>query len=179
MLQPTVVLDAILESLRSIPQLVAELGGPAVPATQTIYGHYYYSGEENALAKDLATMRQPSILLGYLAYLGGNFDGQTVWKHQIGCYVRSRNKATDVVTNHSSLSAADLWWMAMNYPISVPEPANNIRYIELCDGNLQLMDLPTGMPRTDEMGQDLWSSMMVFAEKGDVGPPGVDLLCPD
>jgi hypothetical protein len=173
MLDPDVVLSSVLASLQSIPELAAELGAPAIPATQSITGHFFYSGEENSLIRALSQMRSPSILVAYLDYIGGNIDGMTVWKHRLNLYIRPRNKAS----NGGSASAQHLWWLAMNYPISVPERAPNIRYIELANYNLQLMDQPPLLHQTDEMGQDFFISTMVFPEKGDAGPDGVDFLC--
>jgi hypothetical protein len=173
MLDPDLVLNSVLASLQSIPQLATELGAPTIPATESITGHFFYSGEENSLIRALSQMRSPSLMVAYLDYLGGNFDGMTVWKHRLNMYIRPRNKAS----NSGSASAQHLWWMAMNLPISVPETASNIRYIELVNSNLQLMDQPPLLYRPDELGQDFFVSTMVFPEKGDVGPDGVDFLC--
>jgi hypothetical protein len=173
MLNPDVVLSSVLASLQSIPQLASELGAPDIPATESITGHYFYSGEDDSLIRALGKMRSPSILVAYLDYIGGNFDGMTVWKHRLNMYFRPRNRAS----NGGSVSVQTLWWMAMNLPIAVPQIAPNIRYIELVDYNLQLMDQPPLMHQTDELGQDFFYSTLVFPEKGDVGPDGVDFLC--
>jgi hypothetical protein len=174
MLDPDIVLNSVVASLRSIPELVTELGGPEIPATDSITGHFYYSGEENSLLRALGQMRSPSIVVAYLDYIGGNkFDGMTAWKHRLNMFIRPRNKAS----NGGSASAPHLWWMAMNLPISVPEVASNIRYIELVNYNLQLMDQPTLLHQTDELGQDFFYSTLVFPEKGDPGPDGVDFMC--
>jgi hypothetical protein len=173
MLDPDVVLSSVISSLQSIPQLAAELGAPTIPPTESITGHFFYSGEENSLARVLGMMKSPSITVAYLDYIGGNFDGQTVWKHRLNMYIRPRNKAS----NGGSASAQHMWWMAMNFPISVPEVAPNIRYVELVNANLQLMDLPPLLHHNDELGQDFFVSTMVFPEKGDVGPDGANFLC--
>ncbi|HEY6272621.1 MAG TPA: hypothetical protein VIX19_11595 [Terriglobales bacterium] len=173
MLDPDLVLNSILASLQSIPQLAVELGAPTIPATDSITGHFFYSGEENSLMRSLSQMKSPSITVAYLDLVGGNFDGMTVWKHRVNMYLRPKNKAS----NGTSASAQHLYWLAMNLPISVPQIANNIRSIELADFNLQLMDTPTLLHHTDELGQDFFVSTMVFPEKGDVGPSGATELC--
>src|SRR5262252_8918010 len=159
MLDPDLVMNSVLDSFRSIPQLVTEVGG-----AQNITGHYYYSGEENSLMKTLGQMRAPTILLAYLAMLGGNFDGQTMWKHQINLYVRPRNKASDALNGRNSASAPHLYWMALNLPITVPRPADSIRYIDLVDENLMLMETPSLLHQVDELGQDFFYSTLTFVE---------------
>src|SRR5215472_9035448 len=134
MLDPDLVLSSVVASLQSIPDLAAELGAPTIPATESITGHFFYSGQENSLIRALSQMKSPSILVAYLDYIGGNFDATTVWKHRLNLYIRPRNYA---VSNRSAASGMHLWWMAMNLPISVPEVAPNIRYVELCNYNLQ------------------------------------------
>ena len=174
MLDPDVVLNSVVASLQSIPQLLAELGSPPVDPADAIRGHYFYAGEENSLARTLGQMNMPSMLVAYLDYLGGNFDGMTVWKHRLNMYLRPRNRAAQ----NGSASAQHLWWMGMNLPIAVPIPAANIRYVELANENLQLMDTPTLKYISDELGQDFFVSTMVFPEKGDAGPnPAVDYQC--
>jgi hypothetical protein len=172
MLDPDVVLNSVLASLQSISELATELGAPAIPATESITGHFFYSGEENSIIRALSQMRSPSILVAYLDLIMGNYDGMTVWKHRLQLCVRSRNKAS----NGSSISAQRLWWIAMNYPISVPEVAPNIRCVDLAGGLLWLFE--TNLKhQTDELGQDFFIGTMVFNEMGDVGPDGVNFLC--
>jgi hypothetical protein len=175
MLDPDVVLNSVLASLQSIPELVAELGGPAIPATDSITGHYFFSGQENALSRALAQMRSPSLMVAYLDYVGGNFNAMTVFKHRLNMFIRPRNKAA--LNGGGAASAQHLWWMAMNLPVSAPIVAANIRYVNLANGNLDLMDLPTLQHRPDESNQDFFVSTLVFPEIGDAGPDGVDFLC--
>jgi hypothetical protein len=172
MLDPDLVLNAVLASMQSIPDLVTELGAPAIPATTSITGHYFYAGEENSLVRALAQMRMPSFLVAYLDYVGGNFDGSTVWKHRMNLYIRPRNKAAQ----QGAASAQHLWWMAMNLPVSVPTVGPNLRYTNLLPG-LEIMDIPVLKHQTDELGQDFFVSTMVFSEIGDAGPDGINFEC--
>jgi hypothetical protein len=172
MLDPDVVLNSVVASLQSIPDLATELGAPAIPATDSITGHYFYSGEENSITRVLSQMKAPSILVVYLDYISGNYDGMTVFKHRLNICVRSRNKAS----NGAAASAQHLWWMAMNLPISVPEVAPNIRYVDLCNHSLWLFE--TNLKhQIDELGQDFFIGTMTFNEMGDAGPDGVNFLC--
>lgn len=172
MLDPDFALNSVVASLQSIPELAAELGAPAIPPAESITGHYFFGGDENAVARALAQMRSPSILIGYVDYIMGNYDGMTVWKHRMQLCVRSRNKAS----NNSAVSAPRLWWMAMNLPISVPQVAPNIRYVDLANGNLWLFETVL-KHQTDELGQDFFIATMVFNEIGDCGPDNQNFLC--
>lgn len=172
MLDPDVVLNSVVAALQSIPELATELGAPAVPVTESIRGHHFYSGQEDSLMHALAEMRSPSMLVAYLDYIMGNFDGMTLWKHRLQLCIRSRNKAS----NGGSASAQHLWWMAMNLPISVPEIAPNIRNVDLAGGSLWLFE--TNLKhQIDELAQDFFISTLVFNEMGDCGPDGVNFLC--
>lgn len=172
MLDPDIVLSSVVASLQSIPELAAELGAPTIPATDSITGHFFFSGDENSYIRALAQMSSPSILVAYLDYISGNFDGMTIWKHRMNLCIRSRNKAS----NGSSTSAPRLWWMAMNLPVSVPDIAPNIRYVDLAGGLLWLFETNLKY-QTDELGADFFIGTMVFNEMGDVGPDGMNFLC--
>ena len=111
-------------------------------------------------------------MIGYLDITMGNYDGQTVWKHRMLFCARTRNKAS----SPDAMSGPDLWTMAMNSPISVPEVASNIRSIDLANGNLWLHDANMKY-QSDELGQDFFVNPMMFSEIGDCGPDNVDFLC--
>ena len=172
MLFSSVVLNSVVASLQSIPELATELGAPAIPATDSITAHYGLSGLENSFLRAMEQMRSPSILVAYLDYIMGNFDGMTVWKHRLRLCIRSRNAAS----NGSAMSAQDLWVMAMNYPISVPYLAPNIRYVDLANGCIWLSETNL-KDQQDELGQDFFIGTMVFNEYGDSTPTGQDFMC--
>jgi hypothetical protein len=170
-LRADVAVNSVVAALQSIPELVTELGG-----SQFITGHFYFSGQENALMRVLAQMSEPSMLLACHMQTFGSYDGQTAWKHAMQLIIRARNKATDPVTNRTSASHYDLYALAMNYPISVPYVAPNIRYVDLAGGNMWLAE--TSSPHfSDELGQDYLICPLIFNEMGDVGPDGVNFLC--
>jgi hypothetical protein len=164
MLQPTAVVNSILDSIRSISQLATELGAPTIPPTQSIVGHYFYSGAENCILRAVEQMESPSMLLAYLDRTFGNFDGMTVWKHRLTLYARARNAAS----NGSAMSAPDLINLALNYPISVPVAAANIRYVDLLNNSMWFFS-DNERSIADTLGQDLWSTTMVWNEYGDAG----------
>lgn len=172
MLDPDVVLNSVVATLQSIPELVAELGAPAIPATDSITGHFYFSGEETSLVRDLSQMLAPSIKVMYLDYIMGNYDAQTMWKHRLNIAIRSRNRAAEI----GAASAPHIWWMCMNLPVNAPMEAPNIRSIDLVNGLLWLYETNLKYQQ-DELGQDFLIGTMVWNEIGDAGPDGVNQLC--
>ena len=171
MVSAKLAVDSVVACLQSIPQLVAELGGP-----QFITGHYYLSGVENSLTRALSQMSAPSMLVAYQMRSMGNFDGMTLWKHTMQLYIRARNAGTDGITGHNSASLYGLSELATNYPVSVPYAATNIHYVDLANGNLWLSEY-SDPHYVDELGQDYLACPMIFREMGDVGPDGVTFLC--
>ena len=173
MLQPSAVISSILASVQSIPELATELGAPTIPPTESIIGHNFYSGQENAVARAIGQMQSPSILIAYLDLIQGHFDGSTIFKHRVTAYIRPRNAAP---AGNGAVSAPDLLTMMLNYPISVPKLAPNIRCVDLLNNNLWLFSV--NAPHVvDELGQDLWQATMVWNEYGDAGPDNMNFQC--
>jgi hypothetical protein len=174
MLQPSLIVNEIVSSLRSIPELVTELGGPAVPPAQSILALNSYADEDQALERALSQMPSPSVLVVYAQSLQGNFSGAVMLKYHIHVWARARNAAT--VNGAGALSGPDLLRMAFNYPISYPQVANNLRYVDIVNGNLWY-ESHTGPRSRDELGSDFWSMQTVWCEWGDAGPDNMAYLC--
>lgn len=157
MLDPDLVLSSIVSAFQSIPSLVTEMGG----SSSNISGHTFSYGEENSLVRSIFAMTSPSILIAYLDLLGGNFDGQTIWKHRLEAYIRPKNDAS----GSEGSSPPHIWWMMMN--LSILGTTRNIRQTSLLSGSLMLMDTPTLTHRQDETGMDFFVGTLVFPEYGD------------
>jgi len=158
MLDPDLVVAAIVTALQSIPALVTEMNGAG-----NIYAHYYQYGAENSLAQSIYTMTSPSILIAYQDLLGGNFDGMTIWKHRIDAYIRPGNRA--VGTSPVAASSPHVWWLMMHSPVL--GTTRNLREVTLLSNALQIMDTPTLMHRSDEQGADFFVGSMCWPEAGD------------
>lgn len=174
MLDPDIVLSAVISAYRAIPALVNELGGP-----DRINGHYYSFGVESSLALAIARMSSSSILIAYLDLLGGNFSGATNWKHRLEVYIRPKNAASGAVVPSLTsggpstvpASTPHLAWLMLNKPIVgiADLSPGNIRQVSLLSGRLTLMDTPTITHRQDENLADFFSILTVFPEIGDDG----------
>jgi hypothetical protein len=163
MLQPSVVTAAIQSAWQSIPALIVQMNGN--PANIAV--HNYSWGQENSLSKAIVEMPAPSILIAYLKIQGGNFDGESVWKHHIQVAIKSGNVADP---NAPFMSTFDVWWLMMNLPVNgATSPFENIRLTKLLNGDLApMIDLPSLIAHQDEMG-DFCVGTLIWPEYGDVG----------
>ena len=160
MLQPSLVLAAVVSAFRSIPTLVDQMGGDPT----NIIGHTFLYGTEDSLSRSILQQQSPSIIIAYLDLLEGNFDESTAWKHRLECYIRPKNNAMGAL----ALSPPDLWWIMCNSPIL--GSAQSIRYQRLLNGDLMLPDTPSFIHNADEQGADFFTGSLTFPEYGDVGP---------
>jgi hypothetical protein len=105
-------------------------------------------------------MPAPSMLVAWEGTKGGNFDGQTIWKHRWGIYYRMGNAAGVAVP----VGYEDLWAITCNCPPGGTGP--NIRNIQLCPG-LDIMDTPSIDHALDEDLIDRFKGAFIFPELGD------------
>jgi hypothetical protein len=153
MLNPSPITDAIAAALKSIPELDSAMGGQIVP-------FHYRLGAEHRLKDAVYKMPAPSMLVAWEGTQGGNFDGQTIWKHRWGIYFRMGNAAGVV----NPIGYEDLWWIVCNKPAI--GAATNIRYVQLYPG-LDIMDTPSVSHLLDEDLMDLFRGEFVIPEIGD------------
>lgn len=162
MLQPSIVTAAVISAWQSIPALVAQMNGN--PAN--IRAHDYSWGAENSLSKSIGMMEAPTILLAYLKIQGGNFDGESVWKHHLQVAIKSGN-AADPNSSTPFMSTFDVWWLMMNGGVN--GTSLNIRTAALLNGDLApMVDLPSLIAHQDDMG-DFCVGTLIWPEYGDVG----------
>lgn len=158
MLNPEAVTTAVVTPLRTIAALVAAMGADS----SRIAGHYFLFGDENRLVKAIYGMKPPSVLVVYEAQLGGNFDGQSIFKHRLGVYIRSGNMANQ----GSPTGLWNLWALIMNGAVN--SGTHNIRVIDLIAGQLAFQDnLPSASLLQDEDGNDYLKGLITLSEIGD------------
>jgi len=153
MLNPAPITDAIATVLLSIPELSAAMGG-------RITAFHYRLGQEHRLAEAIYKMPAPSMLIAWEGTKGGNFDGQTIWKHRWGIYYRMGNAAGVA----DPVGYEDLWWITCNRPPGGSGP--NIRQLQLYSG-LDIMDTPSIDHELDEDLIDRFKGVFVIPEIGD------------
>ncbi len=153
MLNPAPITDAIAAVLRSIPELNTAIDS-------RVSAFHYRLGQEHRLAEAIYKMPAPSMLVVWEGTRGGNFDGQTIWKHRWGIYYRMGNAAGVA----DPVGYEDLWWITCNRPPGGSGP--NIRQIQLYPG-LDIMDTPSIDHELDEDLIDRFKGVFVIPEIGD------------
>ena len=153
MLNPAPVTDAIASTLLAITDLNAAMDG-------RIAAFHYRLGQEYRLAERIYKMAAPSMLVAWDGTLGGNFNGQIIWKHRFNVYFRMGNAAGMA----DPVGYEDLWWIVCNKPPTGSQV--NIRYMQLYPG-LDIMDTPSVAHALDEDLQDRFAGAFVIPEIGD------------
>ena len=170
MLNNSLITDAIVNTLRLIPELAAAMtvvdpGGIPVPPATVAYvcrinAFHFRLGAEHRLAEAIYKMPAPSMLIAWEGDKGGNFDGYTICKHRFGVYYRMGNAAG--VAN--PVGYEDLWWITCN---KKPTGSTvNIRYMTLYTG-LDIMDTPDIDHKLDEDLVDIFKGTFTIPEIGD------------
>jgi hypothetical protein len=162
MLNPSQITDAVVTTLKNIPELAAAmtvLDSHQNP-TVRITAFHYLLGADHRLAEAIYKMPSPSMLVAWEGTFGGNFNGYTIFKHRIAVYLRMGNAAgaTDPV------GYEQLWWTICNRP---PQGSSqNIRYINILP-DLDIMDTPSIAHLLDEDQIDIFRGEFVLPEMGD------------
>jgi hypothetical protein len=162
MLNPAPILDAIAAALQAIPDLAAAMAASDANGQEVvrINAFHFRLGAEHRLAEAIYKMQAPSMLVSWAGTQGGNFDGQTIWKHRFNVYFRMGNAAGLA----DPVGYEDLWWLVCN---GVPNGSTqNIRYIQLYPG-LDIMDTPSVAHALDEDLMDRFVGTLVIPEIGD------------
>jgi hypothetical protein len=162
MLNASVLVDAIVSALQGIPALAAAMTVVDGSGAQTcrITGFHYRLGAEHRRAEAIYKMPAPSMMVAWEGTAGGNFDGQTMWKHKFAVYFRMGNAAGLA----DPTGYEDLWWILCNQPPT--GSPQNIRYMQLYPG-LDIMDTPSVAHALDEDLQDRFVGSLVLPELGD------------
>lgn len=150
MLDPDLVLAAVLTAFRDIPLLTAVIPSAAITS------HTFVFGEENSLLRNIEQAHTGSILVTYQDLLEGNFSGETRWKHRLLAYIRPHNRGA---------SPPHIWWLMMNKPMT--STGRSFRASSLLSGSLYIPDTPTLTYQQDSIGSDLFVGSIVLPEAGD------------
>ena len=162
MLNPAPITDAIVTTLRAIPELAAAMmvldsnGDPVV----RINAFHFRLGMEHRLAEHIYKMPAPSMVVAWEGTKGGNFNGYQIWRHRWGVYYRMGNAAGAT----SPVGYEDLWAITCN---NLPTGSTqNIRFMTLYEG-LDIMDTPSIDHNLDEDLLDIFKGTFTIPEIGD------------
>jgi hypothetical protein len=153
---------AVLKTITDLAAAMTLLDATGAPVVR-ITAFHYLLGQEHRLAEAVYGMPAPSMLVAWEGTKGGNFDGQTIWKHRWGIYYRMGNAAGLAVP----VGYEDLWALTCNGSTAVTGAAGpNIRNIQIADG-LDIMDTPSIDHALDEDLVDRFKAVFVIPEIGD------------
>ena len=166
MLDPDVVVEAVVQAFRQIQPVVDQMGGLFDQnGNPTIYGHFFAYGAENSMERATFQMTSPSILVGYTGMMGGSFDGQTRWKHFLCAYIRPKNTEVGSVNGAPIASSPHLAWLLLHGDVG--NTGIPFRDTTLLGGALLVHPTPTLKYKMDESRADLFYWEFSMMEQGD------------
>jgi hypothetical protein len=152
-INPSTIVDAVVSALQTNSALAAVMGN--TPAN--IQAFHYDAGTQMQLTQAVYAMTIPGILVAWDGTQGGNFAGDTIWKHRIAIYIRADNTQG---TNPQQ-SYEYIWYALVNGPVG--GTGQNIRYINLLP-DLDIMDTPSIGHRVDQNQIDYFSAALLIPE---------------
>ena len=164
MLDPDIVLAALVSAFQSIPAVTTAIAG-----SSNIIAHQYAWGSEHSLARAVRQQTSPSIIVAYQDLLGGQWDAMTVWKHRFEVWLRPKNMASGgAYPNPPGCTPMHLWWLLMHEPVTAITPGTlDIRTVRLLPDLAPVDAMPQLVRMQDDEGADLFCGRIVIPELGD------------
>jgi hypothetical protein len=161
MLDPDLVLAALVTAVKSISTVTAAVAGSA-----NIITHQYAYSADHSLARAVRQLPSPSILIAYQDLLGGQWDASTVWKHRFELWLRPKNMASG--SSPPGCTPMHLWWLLMHSPVTSISPGTlDIRTVRLLPGLAPVDAMPQLVRMQDEEGADIFCGRIAIPELGD------------
>jgi len=168
MLNPELIVSTFTTALSTISLLTEALGpDPPSPARPRLSGFWFEQGLDVTLAKAIVETPEPGILVTWTGFIGGNFDGTTIWKHKLDVYIKPGN-AADPSNPAGQTGPAYLAWLIVNQPVNIPGYSTtlNIRNTQILPG-LLLCDTPSTTHHQDQDELDFFCMHFTLPEIGD------------
>jgi hypothetical protein len=155
-INPAELVDRLVDLLRDIPELVAEMGGDE----QRIFAYHDQYPKRSSLAAAIHEMPAPGIMAAWQGTQPSSFGGVDVWRHQVTLYLRTRETFDgDPPTAYYRLFRL----ITKGVPASAGVPLRNATAHPACHP----MDLPLIQRQTDAEGLDYFEVPVGFLEMGD------------
>ncbi len=156
MIDPSVLVDNLVDLLRDIPELVAEVAGDE----ERVFAYHDQYPKRSSLANAIHQMPAPSVMAVWQGTAPGSFSSAEVWKHQVTLYLRARETFDgDPPTAYYRLFRL----ITKGVPASAAVPMLNATVHPSCHP----MDLPLIQRQTDAEGLDYFEVPITFTEIGD------------
>jgi hypothetical protein len=156
MIDPAVLVDAVVSALRNIPDLLAEVAGDP----ERIYGYKDRPPDNVSLDEAIYRMPARSVMVAWQEMAPGNFGQSEVWKHQISIFIRADDSKDLNASSSSFYRIFRAIWKGQNSAgqTLADYPVHNSFYP---------MDVPTIRRTPDVEGVDFFEVTTTFTEIGD------------
>jgi hypothetical protein len=156
MIDPSILINALVALLQDIPDLVTEVNGDP----ERIYAYHDQYPKRSSLPFAIHQMPAPSIMAAWQGTVPGTFGGNDVWKHQVTLFLRARETFYgDPPTAYYRLFRL----ITKGVPASAGLPVLNATVHPSC----YPMDVPSIQRATDAERLDYFEVTMSFTEIGD------------
>lgn len=155
MVNPSLIVNALVEQIQKIPAVVTQLTGDVT----RIYAYQDSPPQKSSLSRAIYEMTSPSVMV---AWMGTSpTTGMTLWGHEVSIYVRG----DDSTYGNNQPTFANLVTAIIN---GIPQGSEqSMLNLEVLDYVLP-MDVPTIRRIHDDEGTiDLFEIVTRFEEKGD------------
>jgi hypothetical protein len=156
MIDPSALIDSLVDLLRDIHTLVLEVGDDP----ERIYAYHDQYPKKSSLALAIHQMPVPAIMAAWQGTVPGSFGGNDVWKHQVSLFLRAGE------TSDGDLPTA-YYRLFRLITKGVPETTGLPLLNSTVHASCYPMDVPSIQRQTDAEGLDYFEVDMSFTEIGD------------
>ncbi|MBN1567931.1 MAG: hypothetical protein JXA73_08780 [Acidobacteria bacterium] len=156
MINPSEIVDNLVDLLRDIPDLVQLMDGDP----DRIYAYHDCYPEKTSLEEAKERMKSPGIMVAWTGTYPGSFGGEA-WKHQISITLRAQVE--------SSYEPVSSYYAIFRQIVKgMPSSLNGVPLIiATVHPSCNLMDTPTIERQADAAGVDYFEITTAFTEIGD------------
>ncbi len=156
MIDPYDLVNNLVDALRDIPDLVAEMDGDP----ERIFAYHDAYPKNVSLTHAIHSMPHPGIMAVWQGTQPGSFSGVDVWKHQVTLFLRARA----IGENEAPTAYYRLFRLiTKGVPACGDQPMLNTTVHPDC----YPMDLPMIQRQTDAEALDYFEMPLQFTEIGD------------
>lgn len=156
MTDPSELVDALVEMLRNVPDLVSEVGA----RPERIYAYHDQYPKQPSLALAIHQMPVPSIMAAWQGSQPASFAGNEVWRHQITLYLRARE-------TFDGDPPAAYYRLFRLITKGIPNGSGQPVQYATVHPSCYPMDTPSIQRQTDAEGLDYFEMAINFTEIGD------------
>lgn len=157
MIDPSVLIDNLVDLLRSIPDLVKEMNGER----ERIYAYHDEYPRHVSLAVAIHQMPTPSIMAAWQGTGPGRFGEVDVWEHHVTLYLRAGEPA------EAAAPPAAYYRLFRLITKGVPADSETPMLYTTVHPSCQSMEVPSIERQADAEGLDYFEAPLIFKEIGD------------